>query len=71
MLGDHIELKVLQADGDSVKLGIAAPRDVEVFRKEIYDAIQETNKEASTSTQLDVEMIRHLLGEKDKKDEEE
>ncbi len=46
MIGDHIELIVLGTEGDTVRLGISAPKSVEVFRKEIYLSIQQANKEA-------------------------
>ena len=41
MIGDEVEVSVLAVSGDKVRVGIAAPRDVPVFRKEIYLAIQE------------------------------
>ncbi|USG65327.1 carbon storage regulator CsrA [Brevibacillus ruminantium] len=44
MIGDSIEIKVIAVEGDTVRLGIEAPRNVEVYRKEIYEAIQEENK---------------------------
>lgn len=46
MIGDHIEVKVLSIDGDQVKLGIVAPKSVKVHRSEVFEAIQEQNKEA-------------------------
>ncbi|KRE73590.1 carbon storage regulator CsrA [Paenibacillus sp. 2RAB27] len=46
MIGDHIELIVLGTEGDTVRLGISAPKSVEVFRKEIYLSIQQANKDA-------------------------
>ncbi|MFL0505715.1 carbon storage regulator CsrA [Ureibacillus sp. 179-F W5.1 NHS] len=46
MIGDHIEVKILSVDGDQVKLGIVAPRNVKVHRSEVFQAIQEQNKEA-------------------------
>lgn len=46
MIGDQIEVKVLAIDGDQVKLGIVAPKSVNVHRSEIFEAIQEQNKEA-------------------------
>jgi carbon storage regulator len=49
MIGDHIELVVLSTEGDTVKLGISAPKDVEVYRKEVYLSIQQSNKEAQDS----------------------
>lgn len=47
VIGGEIEVTVLEVQGDTVKLGIAAPKQVEVFRKELYVSIQESNKEAS------------------------
>ncbi|MEK5478252.1 carbon storage regulator CsrA [Paenibacillus sp. FSL R5-0407] len=46
IISDDIEIIVLESEGDTVKLGIKAPKDVEIHRKEIYLAIQESNKEA-------------------------
>jgi carbon storage regulator len=40
-------LNILRLEGDSVKVGINAPKDVTVFRKEIYDEILESNKAAA------------------------
>jgi carbon storage regulator len=41
MIGDEIEVSVLAVSGDKVRVGISAPRDVPVFRREVYLAIQE------------------------------
>ena len=54
MIGDEIEVSVLAVSGDKVRVGISAPRDVPVFRKEVYLAIQEERisspaREAATS----------------------
>lgn len=46
MIGDHIEVKILSVDGDQVKLGIVAPKSVTVHRSEIFEAIQQQNREA-------------------------
>ncbi|MFJ8064189.1 carbon storage regulator CsrA [Psychrobacillus sp. NPDC096426] len=46
MIGDQIELKVLSVDGDQVKLGIVAPKNIKVYRSEVYESIQQQNKEA-------------------------
>lgn len=46
MIGDHIEVKILSIEGDQVKLGIVAPKSVKVHRSEVFQAIQEQNKEA-------------------------
>lgn len=46
-IGDDIEITVVSVKGDQIKLGITAPKDVEIFRKEVYLAIQEENQKAS------------------------
>ncbi|MEE6134127.1 carbon storage regulator CsrA [Priestia flexa] len=46
-IGENIEVTVLSISGDQVKLGIKAPRDVEVHRQEIYEEIQLENRQAS------------------------
>lgn len=43
MIGDNIEITVVDIRGDTIRLGIQAPRDVSVHRKEIYEAIQAEN----------------------------
>ena len=46
-LGTDIEISILEVRGDSVKIGIQAPRSVQVWRKEIYDEIVRQNVEAA------------------------
>ena len=41
MIGDDIEISILSVTGDKVRIGIDAPRDVAVFRKEVYEVIDE------------------------------
>ena len=41
MIGDEIEVSILSVAGDKVRIGIDAPRDIAVFRKEVYVAIDE------------------------------
>ncbi|TYP75726.1 carbon storage regulator CsrA [Paenibacillus methanolicus] len=47
MIAGNIEVVVVSVEGDNVKLGIRAPKEVEIFRKEIYLNIQASNKEAA------------------------
>lgn len=49
-IGDDIEIKVLGMEGDQVKLGIEAPRSVDIHRKEIYLDIKEQNNAAANLT---------------------
>ena len=59
VIGYNIEITVLEAKGDQVKIGISAPKSVPVYRKEIYAQIQEENREAVAN--LDVESLKKLL----------
>jgi carbon storage regulator len=47
LIGDSIEVFVVDIKGDQVKIGIKAPRDVRVYRQEVLEAIQKQNIEAS------------------------
>ena len=47
MIGDDIEITVVDIRGDKVRLGITAPRSVPVHRKEVYDAIKRENEAAA------------------------
>lgn len=47
MIGDDVEVTVLSVSGDKVRVGITAPRDVPVFRKEVYLSIQSEREEAA------------------------
>lgn len=49
MIGNDIEIKIIEIKADQVKIGISAPRSVPIYRKEIYIQIQEENKESLES----------------------
>lgn len=49
MINDEVEVTVVAVEGDMIRLGIKAPKHISIHRKEIYLAIQEENKSASTS----------------------
>ncbi len=49
MIGDDIEVSVLSIMGEKVRIGIQAPRDIPVFRKEVYLEIQQENVAAGAS----------------------
>lgn len=59
MIGDDIEVKVLDLKESQVKLGIVAPKSVAVHRREVYLAIQEENAQAASVAQ--VETITNLI----------
>jgi carbon storage regulator len=52
-IGDDIELKVLSIDGEQIKLGIDAPREIAIHRKEVYLAIEQENS-AAADTSVDL-----------------
>lgn len=60
MIGDTIEIKIISVEGDQVRIGIEAPRNLDVYRKEIFDAIQEENRLA-TQRQGDWKALKQLL----------
>jgi carbon storage regulator len=45
MIGDDVEITIVDVRGDKVRLGIAAPKDIPVHRKEVYEAIQREKSE--------------------------
>lgn len=49
IIGDGIKVTVVDVKGDSVKIGIEAPKDVPVWRQELVDGIENSNREAATS----------------------
>ncbi|MCI5934826.1 MAG: carbon storage regulator CsrA [Lachnospiraceae bacterium] len=59
ILNNDIEITVLEVRGDQVKLGIAAPKSVSIYRKEVYIQIQKEN-EASASVE-NLEALKNLF----------
>lgn len=60
MIGDNIEIKIIGIDGDTIRIGIDAPRNVDVHRKEVYLTIKEENKLAS-QPKLDLAKLKGLV----------
>ena len=59
IIADDIEVKILEIKGDKVRLGIEAPKNISIYRKEIYDQIVNQNKEAITN--FNIEQIKNLF----------
>ena len=53
VVNNNIEITVLEIRGDQVKIGISAPKDVPIYRKEVYLQIQEENKESISTNSFD------------------
>ena len=49
IIGDDISISVIEIRGDQVRIGVDAPKNVKVFRQEVYDAIKAENKAAAES----------------------
>ena len=60
IINNNVEVTILEVKGDQVKIGITAPKEVPIYRKEVYLQIQEANKEAVNMDGL--EALRGLLG---------
>jgi len=60
VINNNIEITVLEIKGEQVKLGISAPKEIPVYRKEVYIQIQDANKEAVNVDGLDA--LKNLLG---------
>ena len=54
VINNNTEITILEVRGDQVKIGISAPKEVPVYRKEVYLQIQEENKESMSSDSLEV-----------------
>ncbi len=65
MLGHDIEITIVAVDGDQIKLGIIAPKQVEIHRKEIYSTIQEENKKAAKQS-ISMDTLNKLFQKEEK-----
>ncbi len=61
MIGDDIEIRIVDVRGDQVKIGITAPKNIKVHRKEVYEDIKGANKEAMSSNIRDLSRLEDIL----------
>ena len=60
VVNNNIEITVLEIRGDQIKIGISAPKNVPVYRKEVYLQIQKENQEAISADGLDA--LKDIIG---------
>jgi len=66
VIGENIEVTVVEVKGDTVKLGITAPKDVKIFRGELLEAIRKVNIEAASQQAVDLGELDRKLRERKK-----
>ena len=59
VINNNIEISILEVRGDQIQIGITAPKDVPIYRKEVYKQIQEENR-ASVSAE-GLEALKKML----------
>lgn len=62
LIGSDIEISIISVQGDQVKIGINAPKEIDVFRKELFDDTKNENREASEITLN----LQQIIGELEK-----
>lgn len=70
MIGDDVEITVVDIRGDKVRLGITAPPHIPVHRKEVYEAIQRENRAAASLKPDEIPPVGSLAKHKDRKGRE-
>jgi carbon storage regulator len=68
MIGDDVVVTVLEARGDVIRIGIKAPRDVQVHREEVYQELRDVNREAASPTDAAVRALTEMLDRPQKND---
>jgi carbon storage regulator len=61
MVGDEVVVTVLEIRGDVIRLGISAPRSIQVHREEVYRELQAANRQAASPSDQAVQALAKLL----------
>lgn len=72
IIGDNIEITVVEIKGDMVRIGINAPREVAIHRQEVFDQIAAENQQAMQQNQgfeIKLRQLSEMSKQTDKKDE--
>ena len=68
IIGDNIEVIVLETKGESVKIGIKAPKNIPVYREEIFEEIKKANEQSTRNVLIaDLDLAFNLFETKTKK----
>jgi carbon storage regulator len=67
IIGNEIEVVVLRIDRHAVRIGVRAPRQISVHRKEIFEEIREANIAAAASQEVEITALQRLIGDVQKK----
>ncbi|MCH5291794.1 MAG: carbon storage regulator CsrA [Treponema sp.] len=63
-IGSDITITIIEVHGDQVKVGVEAPKNVKVFRQEVFEAIQSENRQAAAAPQGTQDDVLKLLATK-------
>ena len=66
IIGDNIAVTVVAVEGDQVRLGVTAPKDIAVHRQEVYEQIKKENLEAAQSSSTDISSVLKLMSPRKK-----
>ncbi|MEW6116862.1 MAG: carbon storage regulator CsrA [Nitrospirota bacterium] len=63
-IGDTIQIKIVEIGNGFVKLGIDAPKDMPIYREELYEKLKQLNQE---SARMDIDKLKNFLGVKEER----
>lgn len=66
IIGDNIAVTVVAVEGDQVRLGVTAPKNIAVHRQEVYEQIKKENLEAAQSSSTDISSVLKLMSPRKK-----
>jgi carbon storage regulator len=64
VIGDDVTITIVEMKGGNVRIGIDAPRDMKIYRREVYARIVEENREAAQWNMIDLDTISDNLNHK-------
>jgi len=60
IIGENIEISIMDIKGECVKIGINAPANIKIYRKEIYEEIQKANREAAFTDNINIDSLKDI-----------